>query len=133
MRCTGHERRLGLLGEGAVLVRSRRAGQVARVPRRLRARHALVGGLAFAVHLPRTVPVLHATAATGSTVGVTRRTVTVAGLVGADAASTGADIGAQARFARANRRGGVAGRTVEYSGNAADVASAASTAFAVVP
>jgi hypothetical protein len=65
-------------------------------------------------------------------VGVTGSTVTVAGLVGADAGATGADVGAKARFARANRQGGVRGRTVEYSGNAADVASATKT-FAVVP
>ena len=35
----------------------------------------------------------------------------------ASATSVGADLGAQARFARANRRGGVAGRTVEYAGH----------------
>jgi len=74
-----------------------------------------------------------ATSTPTTTVGVTRTTVTVGGLVGAEPASTGAEIGAQARFARANRRGGVAGRTVEYAGNAADPAAAASTVFAVVP
>jgi hypothetical protein len=74
-----------------------------------------------------------ARAATATTTGVTRTTVTVGGLVGADPASTGAEIGAQARFARANRRGGVAGRTVEYAGNAADAAAAAATVFAIVP
>jgi hypothetical protein len=68
-----------------------------------------------------------------TTPGVTRTTVTVGGIVGADPASTGAEIGAQARFARANRRGGVAGRTVEYAGNAADATAAAATVFAVVP
>jgi hypothetical protein len=72
-------------------------------------------------------------AARATTTGVTRRTVTVAGLVGTDTASAGADLGAQARFARANRRGGVAGRTIRYAGNAADPAAAASTALAVVP
>ncbi len=74
-----------------------------------------------------------ATAATGTTVGVTRATVTVTGIVGADPASTGADVGAQARFAWVNRRGGVAGRTIHYAGNATDVTAAASTALAVVP
>ena len=74
-----------------------------------------------------------ATTPVAPTVGVTRTTVTVAGLVGGDAASTGAEVGAQARFARANRRGGVAGRTVTYGGNAPDVTTAATTAFAVVP
>jgi hypothetical protein len=78
-------------------------------------------------------PALAAPKATSTTVGVTRTTVTVAGLVGGDPASTGAEIGAQARFARANRRGGVAGRTVTFGGNAPDVATAVSTAFAVVP
>ena len=73
------------------------------------------------------------TTPTTTPVGVTRTTVTVGGLVGADAASTGAEIGAQARFARANRGRGVAGRTVEYAGNAADTAAAAATVFAVVP
>jgi hypothetical protein len=74
-----------------------------------------------------------ATSAPAATPGVTRTTVTVGGLVGADPTSTGAEIGAQARFARANRRGGVAGRTVEYAGNAADATAAAATVFAVVP
>ena len=75
----------------------------------------------------------NAATATSTTPGVTSTTVTVGGLVGGDAASTGAEIGAQARFARANRRGGVAGRTVEYAGNAADAAAAAATVFAIVP
>src|SRR5215218_8894475 len=78
-------------------------------------------------------PVPSASAARTPTIGVTRTAVTVAGLVGADPASSGAEIGAQARFARTNRRGGVAGRTVEYAGNAADAAAAAATVFAVVP
>lgn len=73
------------------------------------------------------------TTTTTTTPGVTRATVTVGGLVGTDPASSGAEIGAQARFARVNQRGGVAGRTVEYAGNAADTAAAAATAFAVVP
>ena len=78
-----------------------------------------------------------------TTVGVTRTTVTVAGMVSGDASSTGADIGAQARFARANARGGVAGRTIEYSGTETDggdptlstaaVQKLAPTTFAVVP
>jgi hypothetical protein len=74
-----------------------------------------------------------AATSTSTVIGVTRTTVTVGGLVGADPASSGAEIGAQARFARANRRGGVAGRTVEYAGNAADAGAAAATVFAVVP
>src|SRR5215213_1802404 len=78
-------------------------------------------------------PVPSASAARTPTIGVTRTAVTVAGLVGADPSSSGAEIGAQARFARANRRGGVAGRRVTYGGNAPDAATAAATAFAVVP
>jgi ABC-type branched-subunit amino acid transport system substrate-binding protein len=67
-----------------------------------------------------------------TTVGVTRDSVAVVGLVGAGPATTGADLGAKARFERANRRG-VAGREIRYGGNAADAGSAATTAFAVVP
>ncbi len=49
--------------------------------------------------------------------GVTRRTIVVGGILG-DATAKGADIGAQARFARANARGGVGGRTIEFRGAA---------------
>lgn len=73
------------------------------------------------------------TTTTSTSIGVTRTTITVAGIVGSDPSSTGADVGAQARFARANRSGGVAHRTVRYAGNVADPAAAASSAFAVVP
>jgi len=72
-------------------------------------------------------------AAPTPTIGVTGTTVTVGGIVGVEPASTGAEVGAQARFARVNQRGGVARRTVEYAGNAADTAAAAATVFAVVP
>lgn len=103
--------------------------------RRLRAPVALVSLIVVVgvtlTSATRSVP--RASAATNTTTGVTRRTVTVAGIVGADAASAGADVGAQARFARANRSGGVAGRTIQYSGNATDAASVASSAFAMVP
>jgi ABC-type branched-subunit amino acid transport system substrate-binding protein len=83
-----------------------------------------------------------AASTSAAAVGVTRSTVTVAGIVGADEASLGAEIGAQARFARANRTDGVAGRTIEYlrTEAAADAATAdaaavelASEVFAVVP
>jgi hypothetical protein len=92
-------------------------------------------GVLAALVAATTVSAPGASAATAapSVIGVTRTTVTVGGLVGTDPASTGAEIGAQARFARANQRGGVAGRTVEYAGNAADAAAAAATVFAVVP
>jgi hypothetical protein len=77
------------------------------------------------------------------TVGVTRKVITVGGLVAGDATSAGAEIGAQARFARANARGGVAGRTIQYAGTESDAGDAARdtaavqklapTVFAVVP
>ena len=69
------------------------------------------------------------------TPGVTRTTIAVGGIVTADAASKGADIGAQARFARANARGGVDGRTIVYSGTSADAGGviSANSVFAVVP
>jgi len=74
-------------------------------------------------------------AATPQVVGVTRTTVTVAGVVGGEATAVGADVGARARFTRANRRGGVAGRTVEYSTTAGStsVSELAGSVFAVVP
>jgi branched-chain amino acid transport system substrate-binding protein len=75
--------------------------------------------------------------------GVTRTTVTVGGIISGDPSSAGADVGARARFARANAHGGVAGRTVEYAGTETDtgdpaldtaaVAKLAASAFAVVP
>lgn len=88
-----------------------------------------------------TVPAAHSAtaAAPAPTPGVTRTTITVGGIVTADAASKGADIGAQARFARANARGGVFGRRIQYSGTAADAASSTAGSasvgalFAVVP
>jgi hypothetical protein len=100
---------------------------------------ALVALVALVVAAATTTVVVSAAGAATSTttstgtVGVTRTTVTVGGLVGVEPTSNGAEIGAQARFARANQRGGVAGRTVEYAGNAADTAAAAATVFAVVP
>ena len=88
----------------------------------------LVVGVALAV-----APVATAATASPPAIGVSRTTVTVTGLVGTDPSSIGADVGAQARFARANRRGGVAGRKVQYAGNATDPSAAAASAFAVVP
>jgi hypothetical protein len=103
------------------------------ISRRTRAALVLLVALVTALVTSVLAPRADAATARGDATGVTRTTVTVAGLVGADAASTGAEIGAQARFARANRRGGVAGRTVTYGGNAPDVTTVGSTAFAVVP
>jgi ABC-type branched-subunit amino acid transport system substrate-binding protein len=75
--------------------------------------------------------------------GVTRSTVTVAGIVTGDAATAGADIGAQARLFRENSRGGVAGRLLDYAGTEIDhgvaaestaaVTKRASSVFAFVP
>ncbi len=83
------------------------------------------------------------TAPAAPSVGVTRTTVTVGGILAGDLSSAGADIGAQARFSRANAHGGVAGRTVEYAGTETDSADPAldtaavdklaASAFAVVP
>jgi branched-chain amino acid transport system substrate-binding protein len=74
-------------------------------------------------------------ATTTPVVGVTRTTVTVAGVVGGEATAVGADVGARARFTRANRRGGVAGRTVEYSTTTGTTSASelAGSVFAVVP
>ena len=73
---------------------------------------------------------------------MTRTTVVVGGIVGTDPLSAGADIGAQARFARANRVKELGKRSVQYlrtepvaDAVAADAAAArlAGEAFAVVP
>ena len=80
---------------------------------------ALVAGLALVgapAHAADAADDRHVGAATTPVVGVTRTTVTVGGVVGGEATAVGADLGAQARFARANRRGGVGGRTIEYAG-----------------
>jgi len=53
-----------------------------------------------------------------ATQGVTRHSIVVGGILG-DSASKGAEIGAQARFARANARGGIGGRRIEFRGAAA--------------
>ena len=108
---------------------------------------ALVATVA-AVGLPMTgaAAATHAAAVPDATatkpVGVTKTTVSVAGIVGADPLSTGAEIGAQARLARANRTKELHGLTVEYlrtepaaDSVAADAAATrlAAEAFAVVP
>jgi hypothetical protein len=75
--------------------------------------------------------------------GVTRHTIVVAGLLAGNSSSAGADVGARARFRRANRHGGVAGRRIRYLGteidgadpakDAASVQKLSSEVFAVVP
>jgi branched-chain amino acid transport system substrate-binding protein len=95
--------------------------------------HSVVlAGVGAVVAALASVPVA---ASTPAVRGVTRTTVMVGGLVPADPAAAGADLGAKARFARAGRIGG---RTIEYLGaaNSADttaVARLTSDAFAVVP
>ena len=84
-----------------------------------------------------------ATAPAAPSIGVTRTTVTVGGIVAGDASSAGAEIGAQARFARANAHRGVASRRIQYAGTETDAADPvqdtaavqklAPTVFAVVP
>jgi ABC-type branched-subunit amino acid transport system substrate-binding protein len=58
------------------------------------------------------------------TTALTRSTISVGGVV--DPAYAGAEVGAQARIARANARGGVAGRRIVYIGTALDAKSAIS-------
>ncbi|MET0919580.1 MAG: ABC transporter substrate-binding protein [Acidimicrobiia bacterium] len=115
------------------------------IPRRAR---RFVAPLAFGVVSVAAcgllVPTLDADALSSATAdpGVTKRTITVGGIVGSDGASQGADIGARARFARANRANGVHGRTIEYLRTEAPSEAAtanaaamrlANSAFAVVP
>ncbi len=58
------------------------------------------------------------------TAALTRSTISVGGVV--DPAYAGAEVGAQARIARANARGGVAGRRVVYVGTSPDANTAIS-------
>ena len=82
------------------------------------------------------------TSTTVPTGPLTATTVSVGGIVGDVPGAAGADVGAQARFARADEHGGVAGRRVVYVGteratdaasSAAAVGRLASRVFAVVP
>lgn len=74
---------------------------------------------------PTTAPATTAPAtSTLPATALTRSTISVGGVV--DPAYAGAEIGAQARFARANARGGVAGRRVVYVGTSPDVKTATS-------
>ena len=100
-------------------------------------------GLGAGTALAGATRATHAATAPVVATGITARTVTVGGLLGADASAPGADVGAQARFRRANTHGGVAGRTIVYAGtehDAGDPAQDAATVqklrgevFAVVP
>jgi branched-chain amino acid transport system substrate-binding protein len=95
---------------------------------------------------PTTTPATKggSTAAGGAVRGVTGTSIKVGGL-GYSAVYGGADVGAKARFQRANDAGGVNGRTIDYTGFADDggdptAGSAAATklveqdgVFAVVP
>jgi hypothetical protein len=102
-----------------------------------------VAGLSLAgLSLATAGPVGAGRAPSADRVGVSGDAVVVAGIVGTDPASAAADLGAQARFARASRGRGVAGRAIEYlrTAPAADTATGdaaaaelATEAFAVVP
>ena len=59
--------------------------------------------------------VASAARSTTATQGVTRHAIVVGGILG-DSTSKGAEIGAQARFARANALGGVGGRRIVFRG-----------------
>jgi len=102
--------------------------------------HALVvAGVGLVVAALAAVPT--ATSAAPSPAGergVTPTTVQVGGLVSGDARGQNADLGARARFERANARGPIGGRTITYAGASpvTDTAAAArltDAAFAVVP
>ncbi len=104
---------------------------------------ALAVGLVVIALPGAPAPAAPRAAPTGPVIGVTRTTVTVGGIVSGSVESTGAEVGAKARFARVNAHGGVAGRTIEYSGTETDagtpaadttaVKKLASSTFAVVP
>ena len=102
--------------------------------------HAMVvAGVGTIVAALTTVPAAAPAATPTPTArGVTRTTVTVGGLVGADPIVKDADLGATARFERAERQGRVGGRTIDYlgarsAGDPAAVTGLVDTAFAVVP
>jgi ABC-type branched-subunit amino acid transport system substrate-binding protein len=105
----------------------------------------LVGAAAGAQSTTTTAPRTTAPRPTSTTMPagpLTATTVSVGGIVGNVPGDAGADVGAQARFARANEHGGVAGRRVVYVGterptdaatSAAAVGRLAPQVFAVVP
>lgn len=98
--------------------------------------HAMVvAGIGTIVAALATVPAATSAAAER---GVTRRTVTVGGLVAGDPIAKDADLGATARFERVNGKGRIGGRTIDYLGahataDATAVTGLVDTAFAVVP
>ncbi|MFI5047453.1 MAG: ABC transporter substrate-binding protein [Acidimicrobiia bacterium] len=103
---------------------------------------AAVAGLLAAGAGAATPPSTSSSPASSAGIGVSRTILTVGGIVGTDALSVGADIGAQARFARANRARELKGRSVQYlrTESVADAATAdaaaarlANEVFAVVP
>lgn len=99
--------------------------------------------LTASVAVAQTTPTTPATTAPGTTTpptttlpatALTRSTISVGGVV--DPAFAGAEVGAQARIARANARGGVGGRRIVYVGTALDAKGAISGVVpisAVVP
>jgi hypothetical protein len=86
---------------------------------------------------PTTTPTTTAPVSTTTTLpatALTRSTISVGGVV--EPAYAGADVGAQARFARANARGGAVGRRIVYVGTSANAKAAISgivPVSAVVP
>jgi branched-chain amino acid transport system substrate-binding protein len=116
---------------------------VSRTPRAAGTSRRLRRGIAVAVVLlvvaaAGTTPAAPATAPTTTLPGVARTTVTVGGLVPDGPDGQQADLGARARFERANRAGRVHGRTIEYRGSvpvsdAVAVDTLARESFAVVP
>jgi branched-chain amino acid transport system substrate-binding protein len=98
--------------------------------------HALlIAGIGLVVAALTAVP---AATSAATERGVTPTTVQVGGLVIGDARGQGADLGARARFERANGEGRVGGRTITYAGaspitDTAAAARLADEAFAVVP
>ena len=110
----------------------------------MRRTRATVGGLAAAlVAACASASGGPAAEAAIETAGVTKTSITVAGIVSGEAATAGADVGVQARLYRENTRGGVGGRVIEYSGtevdhgvaaeNTAAIAKLAPSVFALVP
>jgi hypothetical protein len=102
--------------------------------------HALVVAIVATLVSTLVAPVPAVPAATSASAerGVTPTTVQVGGLVAGGPPNQGADVGAKARFERANRQGRVGGRTIVYAGaspvtDTTAVARLTSEAFAVVP
>ena len=102
----------------------------------------IIGSIAGAQTTSTTTTAPASTSSTVPAGPLTATTVSVGGIVADLPGYAGADVGAQARFARANEHGGVAGRRVRYvtterpgdaMASAAAVGRLAPEVFAVVP